>query len=406
MKQTCCSNLIRPLKIVVNVSLMLFLGNCDNDKIILSEAPVKKLISIHIEVAQEIPIDNEIPCNIILIENKDSLNITGKIKRRGGYSIRYDKHSYKINLKCDFSIGGLPVDDDWILNANYIDKTFLRHILSYELFKKMNPINNIASNWRFIEVYLNQQYNGLYVLMERLDPSTLMIEKPDIAAFIFKDPPTFREQIDEFIPQDVENFHQQNYPDIEDFDKTAYIKSIRDFIINADDTLFSEKIATIFDIDNIIDWHLLLLCTNNGDGILKNFYLYKKSKTNLIQIAPWDYDHTYGRAGDNSLNLDKAIKPERAVLLNRLLQLKWYTNLLKKRWLALNDEQILGIKPISNMIDEYVKELSLLVEKNFELWPVDRWPYKDNNSFNEEIQLMKEYLEIRQNQLDAYFKDL
>jgi len=404
------------LKLAVNFCMILFFLSCENDKIPVSqefeiEPPTfeeveKKSLIVHIEVAQEIPIDSEIPCKIIFVENEDSLNVIGKIKRRGGYSIMYNKHSYKIDLKGDFSIDGLAADDDWILNANYIDKSFLRHTLSYELFKKMNPANNIACHWSYSEVYLNQQYNGLYVLMERLDRSTLMIEKPDTTTFIFKDPPIFRENQDEFVPQDLGNFHQQNYPDIEEFDKTGYINTVRHFIINAGNTLFSQKIDTIFDIENIIDWHLLLMYTNNGDGILKNFYLYKKSKNDLIQIAPWDYDHTFGRSGDNGLNLEKPIRPERAVLLNRLLQLDWYTTKLKKRWTQLNNEQIFGVEPVSKLIDNYVEELNPLVEKNFDLWPVHVWPYKDANTFKEEIDLIKRYLEIRQNQLDQYFNEL
>ena len=61
--------------------------------------------------------------------------IIGKIKRRGGYSMRFAKHSYELDFKEDISLAGLPADDDWILNANYIDKTFLRHVVSYELFE-------------------------------------------------------------------------------------------------------------------------------------------------------------------------------------------------------------------------------------------------------------------------------
>jgi len=394
------------LKLIINLSLVFFVLGCQKDKQPSEEVLHNKPLSVHIEVEEEIPIDNEIPCKVVFIENEDSLLITGKIERRGGFSIIYNKHSYKINLKGDFSIGGLQPDDDWILNANYIDKSFMRHTLSYELFKKMNPINNIASNWKYIEVYLNQQYAGLYVLMERLDRSTLKIEKPDTAAFIFKEPPIFREDLATFVPQDIENYNQQTYPNIEDFDKTGYLNAVRDFLVNANDTLFSQKVATVFDISNIIDWHLLLLYSNNGDGILKNFYLYKKSKNNLLQIAPWDYDHSFGRFSNNGLNIVMPIKPQRAILLNRLLQCNWYTKQLKKRWIALNDKQILGVKPVSDIIDNYADELSLLVEKNFALWPIEGWPYQDNNNFSDEIEVMKQYLNVRQNQLDIYFNQL
>jgi len=405
------------LKLVFNLCLLLLLFSCKKDKPIvemelenmlpMTEEVDKQVFSVYIEIEEEeIPIDDEIPCNLVFIENEDSIIATGKIGRRGGISIVYNKHSYKIDLKGDYPIAGLPADDDWILNANHIDKSFMRHTLSYELFKKMNPANNIATNWKYVEVYLNQQYTGLYVLMERLDRSTLMIEKPDTAACIYKEPPLFRDNWDEFVEQDPSNYHRQTYPDIEDFDKTGYLHALRNFILNTSDTLFSEKIDTIFDIDNIIDWHLLLLYSNNGDGILKNFYLYRKSKNALAQIAPWDYDHSFGRYGEGSLNLDKPVRPERANLLNRLLKFDWYTTKLKKRWLQLNDEQILGVVPVSKMIDEYAAEINLLVERNFEVWSIGGWPHKDDNNLSEEIEVMKQYLNIRQGQLETYFNEL
>jgi len=399
-------NFFRFCVLLFGLALMFFFNNCKKDSELIVEEPAKKTFAVYIEAATEIPTETEIPFNAVFIENEDSLNVTGKIGRRGGVSIGYAKHSYKVDLKGDFPIGGLVADDDWILNANHIDKSFMRHTLSYELFKKMNPANNIASNWRYIEVYLNEDYRGLYVLMERLDRSTLMIEKPDTSAFIFKDPPIFRESLDGIPPQEPGNIYQQSYPDIDDFDKTGYLQAVRNFLLYTDDTLFSEKIDTIFDIDNIIDWHLLIMYSNNGDGILKNFFLYKKSKNHLIQIAPWDYDHSFGRYGNNALNLDIPVRPERANLLNRLLKLNWYTTKLKKRWTQLNNEQVLGAEAVSNRIDDLAKELKPLADKNFEVWQIDGWPFKDATTFSEETEVMKEYLNIRQNQLEQYFSEL
>jgi len=139
---------------------------------------------------------------------------------------------------------------------------------------------------------------------------------------------------------------------------------------------------------------------------LKNFYLHKKNKGDLVQIAPWDYDHSFGRYGEGSLNLDKPVRPEWANLLNRLLKFDWYTTKLKKRWIQPNNNQILGIRPVSNMIDNYAIKLNLLVKRNFELWSLSEWPHKDDNNFTEEIEVMKQYLNIRQGQLEQYFDGL
>ena len=62
----------------------------------------------------------------------------GNIKCRGGISSKYNKHSFSLELEKKYSLAKLPIDDDWIINANYIDKTFMRHKICYDIFKEMN----------------------------------------------------------------------------------------------------------------------------------------------------------------------------------------------------------------------------------------------------------------------------
>ncbi len=69
----------------------------------------------------------------------DTIIYNGRIERRGGGSMAFPKSSYEIDLEDDIPLGQLPEDDDWILNANYIDKTFMRHTFSYDLFREMDP---------------------------------------------------------------------------------------------------------------------------------------------------------------------------------------------------------------------------------------------------------------------------
>jgi len=121
-------------------------------------------IQLNIDVQSEIPTDHKVNMTLTITEGGQPKTYTGRIERRGGFSISFPKQSFEIDLEEDISLAGLPSDDDWILNANYIDKTFLRHVISYDLFQQMSP-NNIASQTQYVEVSINQIYNGLYVLM-------------------------------------------------------------------------------------------------------------------------------------------------------------------------------------------------------------------------------------------------
>ena len=67
-------------------------------------------------------------------------------------------------------------------------------------------------------------------------------------------------------------------PKINQADKTYYIEEFKTFYSMQDDE-FSKLINSWVDLSNVIDWHIILLFSNNEDGILKNFYLYKLDKT-------------------------------------------------------------------------------------------------------------------------------
>ena len=63
------------------------------------------------------------------------------------------------------SLFGMPQENDWILIANYNDKTFLRNVLSFDLFEKMG---HYAPRTKLCEVVVNDIYNGIYVFTEKL----------------------------------------------------------------------------------------------------------------------------------------------------------------------------------------------------------------------------------------------
>lgn len=391
---------IKTIQQLFIVVVFLILGSCQENQ---SKSIPQGLHSINIIINGHIPKRNMTKAVFSIIHKDSMLKLNGKIARRGGFSMSFPKHSYEIDLKTDISLAGLPADDDWILNANYIDKTFLRHVISYELFEDMNK-NNIAPKCAYINLFINENYRGLYVLMEKLDKSSLKINSEDSLAFIFKEPHIFRKSYDKIRPQKKDNFHQQTFPKKQKKDRSAFIEHIRDFILTSNDDVFTKEISTKFDLTNLIDWHLLLLISNNGDGILKNFYLYKQDAKSPMRIAPWDYDHSFGRDGDNELNLDKnSLDITRSILFDRLLKFDWYKEQLKERWITLNQEGILSAQGLQRRILNKSRFIQKYAEANFEVWPVESTIYYDNNNFDQEIKIMLDFIKIRHARLRKYF---
>lgn len=365
------------------------------------------LPSLNIKNVEEIGCNEEEPCTVIYQYSEKTEELIGKIKRRGGASFRYNKHSFALELENKYSFSNLPNNDDWILNANYIDKTFMRHKISYDLFREMNS-KNIAAKSSYVNVSINDTYAGLYVLMEEINGGMIGLNKRDTLAMLFKDPHIFYKEKLSHV-QDSLNYYQQKFPKLYVSDKTFYIEKFKNFMFNSSDSEFAQGISYWVDIENVIDWHIILLFSNNSDGIMKNFYLYKLDKNTPFRFAIWDYDHSFGRDGDNERNLmERELNCNRAILLERLLNIPdiGYSSKLKKRWFELQELNIISIDNFKKHIIENDKIISKEVEKNFEKWPINSKWYYDDNDYKQELDLMLEFVKIRINQLDEYFNSL
>jgi len=384
---------------IYKLSLFLFLVFCISYCTEQASIP-----EFYLKTAEELSWKEKQACALGFSEDGDSLSLKGALKLRGGSSSKFFKHSFALELEDKFKLAGLPKDDDWILNANYIDKTFMRHKISYDLFREMGK-KNIASECAYINLNLNENYEGLYVLMEEINGGMVKLDKGDTSAVIFKDPPIFFPEKLEYV-QDTSNYYQQKFPKIYIHDKTAYIEAFGHFLYHSSDEEFDRKIGDWVDLENVIDWHLLLLFTNNGDGILKNFYLYKKNSETPFRFAIWDYDHSFGRDGDYEYNMmDKPLNCDRAILLKRLKERHSYREQQQKRYWQLRKKGIFSLEHFKELVSGNDKMIRPHLKRNFEKWPVDSEWYHDDNTYEQEINLMYDFVELRLNQLDKRFEN-
>lgn len=342
--------------------------------------------------------DRKIPC--LLVYETDTLS--AKIKCRGGYSSKYDKHSYSIKIKgfCPIKLG-----NDLILNANYVDKTFMRHKISYDLYRKMNPLKNKAPKCEYVRLCVNGEYCGLYVLMSRNNPNNLGLCKSDSLSMLFKEPNLFRKETHPTQAID-DDYYSQKYPSKAKSDKSYYIKEFELFLKESSDSVFASNLEKWIDLENVIDWHLILLLSNNSDGLLKNFYLYKIDKNTPFRVAIWDYDHSFGRDGDNELNMLKnVIDCNRSVLFWRLMDNATinYEEKLSERWRYLRQTGIISESAFSTLMKENQSIINDELFYNFQKWPLNSEYYYDDNDFEQELDIMLSYLKIRIPQLDAMF---
>lgn len=335
-----------------------------------------------------------------LVAGGDTLD--GRIHYRGGISAGYPKHSLALKLDERYPLCGLPADKDWILNANYIDKTFMRHKLCYDLFRLMDEEVNRAPLCAYATLTVDGHGQGLYVVMQKMDASTLGIDKGDSTSVIFKEPPVMYDE--RIVPQDPDNYYQQTFPKMRKDDRTAQAEAIVAFLQDSPDEVFRAEVGQWFDLKNIADWQLLLLLSNNADGLRKNFFLYKVGDATPYRVAPWDYDHSFGRDGDNEPNmLRDTVDCNRAVLLRRLWQWPEYRSQVARRWQQLRTEGLFTEATLNRMIADNAAQIEAAVKANELLWPVDNDIYYDANHFDAELDIMREFIGRNIERLDILF---
>lgn len=360
--------------------------------------------SINIKKQSPVKWNQKEQCSIIYTFEDDEVEMPAKIKYRGGLSSRYEKKSFSIELEKKYAFVNLPKDDDWILTSNYIDKTFMRHKINYDLYQEMNE-EHISAESGYVNVMVNDTFCGLYLITEEINGKKVKLDKDDPQAMLFKDPPIF--YTDPLVhPQDKDNYYQQKFPKKNKVDHTPYIESFRSFLFDASDEEFDARIGDWIDLGNVIDWHLLLLYSYNGDGVMKNFYLYKRDSYTPFQIAIWDSDHSFGRDGDGELNMmDRPFKWKRSILFNRLMNSEGfnYRARLADRWTQLRTSGIFSYKNMQRKINTIDAVISSQVSKNFEKWPVDSKWYYDDKDYKAEKAIILEFVKLRLEVLDEEF---
>lgn len=93
---------------------------------------------------------------------------TGRIRGRGNSTWEwYEKKPYKFKLDSKSKLLGLEKAKNWNLLANYRDVTDMMNVMAFETARCMGmPFTNHS---RFVEVFLNGDYIGVYQLTEKIE---------------------------------------------------------------------------------------------------------------------------------------------------------------------------------------------------------------------------------------------
>ena len=325
----------------------------------------------------------------------------GRIRGRGNTTWGMPKKPYRIKLDEKIPVFGRWDNRDWILLANYSDKTLLRNIMAMELSRVcgMSWTPDMIS----VEVFLNGDYIGVYSFSDHKEVAKHRVDI-EVAGKDVVDGGYYLE-IEEAMDEPVcfktiwgtpIMFHEPELP------SEAQQKFIQEWFNGFETALGKiqggdrDSYRKYLDTPSFINYYIIQEITKNPDGnVRKSTYLTKKEGSPLEMYHVWDFDITLGNC--NYTNFEK---PEGW----QMRYVKWYNQLFHDpafkqavvdRWTELYPD----LQKVPSFLDRQRKLMAQAQDRNFQRWDILGkyvWPnYYHFDTYDEEYAFLKEFYNKR-----------
>lgn len=238
----------------------------------------------------------------------------GKIHVRGATTSTFPKKGYRISLTTestggntrgnDVSLLGMRQDDDWILYACYNDQEKVRNVFSSNLWKVSCAEDNslgidAGMEYRYLELFLNGEYWGLYALGYPVDSLQMQIGDDAQESSLYK----------KYVWAEDDSVSYASYYWNKSGQDTPSWDLMQEYFLNYEEhTDDSAVLLQGIDIDNAINLSLFINLVQGTDqesgGVIdyrdasetKNLYLalYRTDDGVIGLWVPWDLDYTWG----------------------------------------------------------------------------------------------------------------
>ena len=311
-------------------------------------------------------------------QNESNKLITNNIKIhvRGMSAKLFPKKSYRLNFynntfekEKNVQISNFYFGDSLILDSVYRDPSKIRNFISTQFWNDISQdFTDLKMYNEFVEVFINNEYKGLYVLTEPVNRTKLNLSKSSIndTSFIIKANAKInvKDNIDfKSIKNQIYLEHEIKYPNESELYSDVWNKFlplVSDYydssIRNTDDIIYNA-----FNVENYIDMVILNSFINNIDNNLeRNNYFYIDSlESKKIYIQPWDMEYSFGLMYSQSSDT-LAIKVDDYDGIYTIFYHKYapeINKLLISRYWELR-KNILTEEYFDNLLDEYKEELN------------------------------------------------
>lgn len=369
---------------------------------------------------------NYAPCEITFASVSSVLSDEeGRIRIRGTSSRWFPKKGYKIKFSKKTSLLDLPKSKKYNLLASFLDPSMLRDYLAMSISYSLNSNSKRwAPKIRLVKVFINDDYQGLYYLIDDISDGSGKIElnkyspEDETIPFILEMDTIADRQEDkkyfELGETDVFDYDgdgktplyykvdtPEDVSDIQLNNIAKFMTICRDYLANNDLVSFHELV----DINSFIDFFLLAELFRNTDLAGRSTYMYRLSTDGKLIFGPsWDFDYTCSRPYSMEPNTDYTLENAKDRFYNYdwwklFLECDYAKEIIRKRYVEYFKPIVIHhLNEMNEYINFYDTEIMLNGQKWYEKYDV---PELVTNNYN----WTNDYFSLRMEMMDEVFDE-
>lgn len=326
----------------------------------------------------------------------DGVTHVSEIKGRGNSTWGWAKKPYKLKLEEDAALIGDQPFDEWVLLAGYADRSALRTAAAFAIASQTTM--RWTPQFRFVDVVVNGQSRGLYLLTEQVEEGEGRVELPDDGFLL--------EINQRYLRDDEPGFRTRRgtpvaFKDPDEVTRTQR-RTVRRAVREFEDVLYSPGFAdrrtgyaAHVNVKSVIDWYLVQELFRNQDSNFQSSVHVSWKPGGRFRFGPvWDFDLSAGTrfgAQDGPRGWHTRLGRH---WISRMLQDPTFSARVKSRWARLRPvaEQVVREVPAAGAV------LAASAEADWSLWHTDDrdLPWSRHASdFPGEVDFVRSWLDTR-----------
>lgn len=371
--------------------------------------PIFWINTEEVEITKEVFVDGSLRVDANGQVNNNSVEIPLEIRGRGNSTWEMPKKPFRIRFRQNTPILGFPSTRNWVLLANFADKTLMRNHLAFDIARQLT--SDFVPRSNFVELFLNGAYQGTYQLTDHIRVESARVNIPTLRATdnspelitggYFMEMDDRLDEITTFRTEKMNLPIAMKDPEIPSPQQLDYIKN---YLNQIETSLLSDSaghptngVGQYIDMTSFVNWYLVNELSKNNDAAAFSSIFMVKDRGQKLKMGPvWDFDIAFGNINYNGNQSPEGWWVRESGWYKYLFQIPAFESAVKAKWDEWKTSKLPGI---FEEINGTAYKLRFAQQQNFGKWQTlynYTWPNATVlGTYENEVQYLKDWLNKR-----------